>query len=116
MQNYNQRGDVMTFTAPAGGVVSGTGYKIGQLFVVAQADAAAGEQFAGVAVGVHDLPKNGAQAWTEGQLLYWDNGNSRVDTAAGAGANLLIGCAAADALAADAEGLVRLNGIARADG
>lgn len=114
MKNSLKSGNVMTFTAPGGGVVGGGGYKIGQIFVVAVADAAAGDPFEGEAVGVFTLPKNTAQAWTEGALLYWSTGASEVTTVSTA--NLLIGSAGSAALAADPTGPVRLNGIARADG
>ncbi len=113
MNNYNQSGKTMTFTAPAGGVVAGTAYKIGQLLVVALATVVAGEPFAGVAEGSVTLPKNPAQAFAEGAIVYWDNGANRcTSTSAG---NLLIGCAANAALAADATFAVRLNGQAAVD-
>lgn len=75
MNNYVQPGDVVTLTAPAGGVVSGTAYQIGSLFVVAGDDAAAGESFPAYTKGVFTLPKTdgGSTAWTEGALLYWDD-------------------------------------------
>lgn len=114
MKNYIQPGKVMTFTAPAGGVVSGVGVKIGQLFVVPAADAAAGAAFEGMVTGVFDLPKLNAQAWTEGQLIYWDAANTRCTSASAAGL-LLIGCAAAAAANPSATGRVRLNGVAAAN-
>jgi predicted RecA/RadA family phage recombinase len=39
MKNQKKTGRILTFTAPAGGVVSGGAYLIGGLLVVAQADA-----------------------------------------------------------------------------
>lgn len=114
MQNYKQPGETVTLTAPAGGVSSGDGVKIGQLFVVAANDAAAGEEFEGATVGVFELPKNATQALTEGALVYWDAAAGNVTTTATA--NLLIGAAVAAAGAADTEGEIRLNGIARVDG
>jgi predicted RecA/RadA family phage recombinase len=116
MRNYIQPGDVLTLTAPVGGVVSGNGYKIGQLFVVAAADAEAAEEFEGQASGVFDLPKTTGAAWTEGALLYWDNSGHKVTVTATS--NLLIGSASRKGgeLSAAAVGRVRLNGIARADG
>ncbi len=111
MKNYVQPGDVLTFTAPSGGVVSGGGYQIGQLFVVAAADAEEDEEFEGQIVGVFDLPKTAAQAWTEGALVYW-TGTAVTTTASG---NMLIGAAARAELAAATVGRVRLNGIAIAD-
>lgn len=113
MNNYLQSGQTMTFTAPSGGVSSGVGVQIGQLFVVPVADAAEGEPFAGKTCGVVTLPKDTADALTEGALVYWDAAEDRITTTASG--SLLIGCAASDALAADTTGDVRLNGIARAD-
>jgi predicted RecA/RadA family phage recombinase len=114
MKNFIQPGETMTFTAPAGGVVSGKGYKIGQLFVVAAHSANAGAKFEGQVVGVFDLPKAASQAWTEGALVYWDDTEGECTTTATG--NLLIGVAAT-AVSNDAGnviGRVRLNGIGRA--
>jgi predicted RecA/RadA family phage recombinase len=113
MRNFIQPGECITLTAPEGGVVSGRGCKIGQLFVVAANDAAAGAAFSGCVCGVFELPKLGAQAWTEGALVYWDAANARCTTVAAG--NLLIGCAVAAAANPSATGIVRLNGIALAD-
>lgn len=55
-KNYIQDGNVLTLTAPAGGVVSGGIVAIGALVVVAVADAAAGSDFAGHTSGVWRLP------------------------------------------------------------
>lgn len=109
MRNYIQPGNTITLTAPAGGVVAGGGYKIGQIFVVAVTDAAAGDPFEGMTEGVFDLPKNTAQALTEGALVYWDDTNDEVTTTTTG--NLPIGVAVKAALAADAEGRIRLHGI-----
>lgn len=108
MKNYIHSGEKLVLTAPAGGVSSGDGVQIGQLFVVAEHDAAAGESFTGVATGVHDLPRATGTAWSEGDPLYWDSVNGQVTLSSGS--NLPIGEAAADAASADAEGQVRLRG------
>jgi predicted RecA/RadA family phage recombinase len=110
MNNFIKPGNICTFTAPAGGVLSGNGYVIGSLFVVSSNNAAAGAQFEGWAEGVFSLPK-AATAWTEGQLLYWDTANNNVVTAPSATARRIgnaegIGGAAA----ADPTGRVRLAG------
>lgn len=55
-KNYIQDGSVLTLTAPAGGVKSGGIYAIGDLVVVAVADAAAGAEFAASTDGVWRLP------------------------------------------------------------
>lgn len=54
--NFVQDGDVVTCIAPAGGVVSGGIYAIGQLVVVALAAAAAGAEFQGRTNGVWSIP------------------------------------------------------------
>lgn len=105
--NYVQEGDVINLTAPVGGVVTGTGYLIGTLFVVALVTAAAGESFAASVEGVFILPKTSAQAWTEGQKVFWDNTNHRADSDATVGQ--LIGVAVAVAANPTATGAVRLN-------
>ena len=105
--NYIQPGQVLTLTAPAGGVTSGTGYLIGSIFVVALHDAAVGEAFEGQLTGVWSLPKTSAQAWTEGAAIYW-NGTAAT-TADGSGSNTLIGHAATAAANPSSHGLVRLS-------
>jgi len=69
-KNYIQDGNVLTLTAPAGGVKSGGVYAIGALVVVAVADAAAGEEFGAHAGGVWRLPAaNGLAVGAEVGLL-----------------------------------------------
>jgi predicted RecA/RadA family phage recombinase len=114
MQNYIQPGNTLTLTAPSGGVTSGTGYKVGQLFVVAANDVAETLPFEGKTDGVYTLPKTTGTAWTEGLLLYWDDSTDKATTVAED--NLLIGCAAEAALSGDTTGTVRLNGTARPSG
>ena len=112
MKNFIQEGNILTLTAPAGGVVSGNGYLIGKLFVVATVTAAAAALFAARVKGVIDLAKTSAQAWTEGQKIYWDDTNKRADSDATLGQ--LIGVASAAAANPSATGNVRLNGTAPA--
>src|SRR5262245_54369055 len=108
MNNYVQPGEIIELTAPTGGVVSGLGYLIGSLFVVATVSAAQGAPFNGLAAGVVSLPKTSAQAWTEGQRIYWDAGNNRADNTGTVGFN--IGVATAAAINPSSTGRVRLNG------
>jgi predicted RecA/RadA family phage recombinase len=107
---FKQPGKIVTLTAPAGGVTSGVGIQIGQLFVVPQVTAAQGELFTAETEGVHVLPKLSAQAWTEGALIYWDSTPGECTTTATG--NLLIGCAVAVAANPSSTGKVRLNGTA----
>jgi predicted RecA/RadA family phage recombinase len=94
MRNYNGTADVVTLTAPAGGVVGGTGYVIGATFVVPVASAAAGVQFAGQRTGLIVLPKaTGAGTdIAEGARLWWDNTAKRVEKASATG-RFPLGCA-----------------------
>ena len=107
MQNFIKPGDTLTFTAPAGGVVSGTPYLIGSILVVAATSAAAGAQFEGMDEGVFTLPK-ATGAWTEGAILYWDNTAKNVTTVSTS--NTKIGYAAAAQASGDTTGAVYLPG------
>lgn len=76
MKNFVQKGDTLDFVAPAGGVVSGSVYKIGGFLCVAATTTAEGLTFAGDVVGVFDVAAEGAgsgQVWAVGDLIYWDN-------------------------------------------
>lgn len=107
MNNYLQPGDILSLTAPAGGVTSGTPVQIGQLLCVPVADAAATETFQGQVRGVFTLSKTSAQAWTEGALVYWDDTASEVTTVPDG--NLPIGHAAAAAANPSSTGSVRID-------
>jgi len=111
MKNYAQPGEVHPFTAPAGGVTSGTAYLIGAVLVVALQSAAAGVKFSGMVTGVVDHAKVSAQAWTEGVKVYWDNAAKNLTTTSGG--NTLVGVAAKAAANPSATGRVRLDGVAR---
>jgi predicted RecA/RadA family phage recombinase len=95
-------------TAPAGGVVNGHGYLIGSLFVVALVDADAAAHFEGATVGVFSLEKTSAQAWTEGQAIYWNTSTKKADSDPTTGP--LIGAAAAAAANPSSTGSVQLRG------
>lgn len=115
MQNYSQPGEVLTLTAPAGGVVSGGVYKIGQLVVVAAADVAATLPFEGRRIGVFTgLPKDNGVAWVEGDPLYWDDAAGDFTPTSAVGL-VLCGTAAEAALLADTTGTVLLGVISRPD-
>lgn len=109
MNNFIKPGDVLTFTAPGGGVVSSAPVLIGTLLVVPMATKAAGLLFEGQCIGVFTLAKIAGVAWTEGALLYWDSATSNVGTVVGA-TTRRIGCAAAAAAAGDVTGQVKLTG------
>jgi predicted RecA/RadA family phage recombinase len=109
MRNYVQPGNVVTLTAPAGGVLSSQGVLIGSLFGVAAYDAKAGAEVEVEVVGVYDLPKD-SEALAEGARAYWNSTNKNV-TATASG-NKLIGAAVKAAGSSDTTVNVRLNGVA----
>jgi predicted RecA/RadA family phage recombinase len=109
MKTFIAPGDSLELTAPGGGVVSGTGVLIGALFVVPTVTAAAAAKFVGQARGVVEHAKVSAQAWSEGQRLYWNAGLSQVTSVATDGP--FIGVAAAAAVNPSATGQVLLAGI-----
>ncbi|MBX9740509.1 MAG: DUF2190 family protein [Beijerinckiaceae bacterium] len=108
MKNYIQPGDILTLTAPYDRA-SGQGALVGSLFGVAVKDVANGAPGQFQTVGVFELAKTSAQAWTEGALIYWDNTNKLATTTATS--NKLIGATVAAAANPSATGLVRLNGV-----
>ncbi len=111
MQNFDISPDnSLQLTAPTGGTVAGSAYLIGSLLVVATQAVAQGLPFNCVKRGVFDLTKNGGEAWTEGQLVYWDATNKRCTTTSTS--NTRIGAAArlGGELSAATTGLVSLTG------
>lgn len=109
--NYVQPGDTLPFVAPVGGVVSGGFYVHGALVVCAMVTAAAAAEYSGKICGVFEVTKVGSQAWTQGEAVYWDAGNTRFTTTAGG--NTLAGNAAntVGAGAGETTGRVLLNGL-----
>lgn len=110
MQKFLKPGKTMTYTAPAGGVVSDGVYLIGGMFVVATNTVAVGLPFEGLTEGMFTLTKlAGEGALVEGQPVYWDVANTRcsIDHAVG----LPIGSVAAAALTGDTTCSVRLHGL-----
>lgn len=106
MKNYIQDGCVLDLTAPAGGVVSGTAYKISAIVCVATVTAAQGETFAASTQGVFKLPVTAAETPSEGAKAYFKSDNTISTTASG---NTLCG-AFVGAKDADGNALVKLTG------
>ena len=69
MNNYVQKGDTITLTAPAAGFTSGTPVMVGGMLVVPKKTAASGATAACVFVGVFEIAKTAGEAWTAGQVL-----------------------------------------------
>lgn len=107
MKNYISEGDSLPLTAPYN-VSSGGGFLVGSIFAVAANDALSGAAVQGKTKGLFTLTKHSAEAWTVGELLYWDDTNKYVT--ATSTSNKLIGIAAAVAANPSSTGNVRLNG------
>jgi predicted RecA/RadA family phage recombinase len=110
-RTYIIPGDVVTFTAPTGGVVAGTAYVIGGLVVIAQTTAAQTLPFDAYVTGVHTVVKVGSQAWTEGALVYWDNVAKNFTTTTTSNYRAGVAMVAVGSGAGETVGVVRLNGV-----
>lgn len=73
MKNHIQKGDIITVPAPAGGIASGEGAIIGNIFGVAAYAAAVGDPVELATTGVYQLPKASSAVLTVGARLAWDN-------------------------------------------
>ncbi len=78
MKNFIQRGDMITVTAPTGGVTSGQGVLVGNLFGVAAKTAAEGESVEIATVGVYELPKLVSAVIAAGARVAWDDTTKQV--------------------------------------
>ncbi|MBX3476678.1 MAG: DUF2190 family protein [Brevundimonas sp.] len=107
MRNFVQPGNTLDFVAQSGGVVSGATVKKGAFIHVSATSAAEGETYSGDLVGVFELAAKTNQAWTQGDVLYWDDtAKNWTKTATD---NFKGGAAAADKASAAATGQVRLT-------
>ncbi|MEH0194569.1 DUF2190 family protein [Caulobacter sp. CCNWLY153] len=108
-KNHVQKGSVLDLIAPAGGVVSGLGYRIGGFFVIALVTAAEGDTFAGAIDEVWTLPAAvhaSNQAIGLGDPVFWDAANHcATSTPTG---NQLIGAATKVKVSTDDEVTLRL--------
>ena len=73
MKTFIQPGNVISVTAPAGGVASGDGVIVGSLFGIAACDALAGESVEIATTGVFDLNKDSATVLSQGDRVAWDD-------------------------------------------
>ena len=71
MINFVKSGDNLTLVAPYD-VLSGGGFKVGNLFGVAANDALSGANVECEVEGVYDLAKD-ASTFAQGDLAYWDD-------------------------------------------
>lgn len=120
MKNFVQPGSILDLTVPAGGVVSGTPVKIGSFLAIPQCTITAAEvtaagagvrKFAGKIDGVFEFTKISAQAWAEGDLIYFNTTSGFMTNVSATGV-FLAGAATEAAANPSAVGRVRLNGVA----
>lgn len=111
-KSYRKPGNVIPLAAAPYARLSGEGVKMGSQFGVATTDIANGAAGEIMVVGVHELTALGAEAWTDGQKVYWDDTNKRCTVTAST--HLLIGHAVGAKANSGAAvlGLVRLTGAA----
>jgi predicted RecA/RadA family phage recombinase len=109
MKNYIQPGKTLALTAPYD-VLSGAGFLVGGIFAVAAHDALQNEPVEGSRLGVFDLAKVSAQAWTQGDPIFWDNTNKLCTNVAGD--HLRVGNAVEGAANPSSTGKVDLRGVA----
>lgn len=105
MLTYHKSGDVVTLTAPRT-VASGDGMIVGSLFGVATHDAASGAQVEAYLKGVITLPKETPLVISQGDPVYWDNTNFKIDKTS---SNPLVGVCETAAGSSATTVRVRLN-------
>jgi predicted RecA/RadA family phage recombinase len=103
MTNFVKRGDHLTLAASYN-VLSGGGFKVGNVFGVAANDTLSGGDVECDVEGVYDLAKD-ASTFAQGDLAYWDDSAKMVTSTVGS--NLLIG--AVEIAAATGVTTVRVN-------
>jgi len=112
MKTYIQNGHVITVPAPAGGIASGEGLIVGNIFGIAAYSAAEGDPLELATTGVYKLPKATAAVLTVGARVAWDNTAKQVNTPGAA--RFPVGVATEAAGNGITNVAVRLDGIATA--
>jgi predicted RecA/RadA family phage recombinase len=107
MTNFVKRGENLTLAAPYN-VLSGGGFKVGNVFGVAANDTLQGADVECNVEGVFDLAKD-ASVFSQGDLAYWDDVVKAVTSTVGA--NLLIGAVEIGAVTGAATVRVNLFGV-----
>ena len=76
MKNFEQISEIVTRTAPSGGIKAGEGRLLGSEFHIAQTSADEGEAYSALTVGIVTLPVADGQAFEGGvgAPVYWHDG------------------------------------------
>jgi predicted RecA/RadA family phage recombinase len=109
-KNFVQDGNVVTLTAPTGGVVAGGVMIAGSLIGVSTYDAPQATDVEVALTGVYELPKATGTAINLGAQVWWSTGSARVEASSAAG-RWPIGAATKAAGSSDTTVRVRLPGI-----
>ena len=112
MKTYIQNGHVITVPTPTGGIASGEGLIVGNIFGIAAYSAAEGDPLELATTGVYKLPKATAAVLAVGARVAWDNTAKQVNTP-GSG-RFPIGIATEAAGTGVTTVAVRLDGVATA--
>lgn len=112
MKNFIQHGDMITINTPAGGLASGQGVLVGNLFGIATKAAAQDESVEIATIGVYELPKLVTAVIGAAARVAWDDTAKQV-VLPGVGM-VPIGTAAIAAGNGVAIVRVRLDGVATA--
>lgn len=112
MKTYIQNGHVVTVPTPTGGIASGEGLIVGNIFGIAAYSAAEGDPLELATTGVYKLPKATAAVIVVGARVAWDNTAKQVNTP-GAG-RFPIGIATEAAGTGITSVAVRLDGVTTA--
>jgi len=106
MKNYIAKGEVLTVTAPAGGIESGAPVVVGPLVGIAIISAAEGLKASVALEGVYEVEKANVAA-TQGAKLYWDATAEKFTTVAAG--NTFAGYAYEAAIQADTTVEIKLD-------
>lgn len=80
MKTYIQNGHVITVPTPSGGVASGEGLIVGNIFGIAAYTSAEGDPVELGTTGVYQPPKATAAVLAVGARVAWDNTAKQVNT------------------------------------
>lgn len=94
-KNYVEEGEILPYTTGGAAVASGAVVLMGKRLAVALGDIPANSTGSVAVTGVWAITKLATDVVNQGDLLYWDSGNSRLTVTVGA--NTLAGFAAAAA-------------------
>jgi predicted RecA/RadA family phage recombinase len=112
MKTFIQNGDLITVTAPPGGIASGAGIIVGSLFGVAAFTAAEGGSIEIATTGVYEQPKDSLAVIAVSDRVSWDDTAKQIKLPA---VGLYpVGIATEAAGSGGATVKVRLDGVATA--